>query len=123
MSDMGIFRTDVAVENPARLGERRQFQDVLVDTGAELSWFPAAVLDDMDIQRQRLLRFVQASGQVIQRWTGPAIVHVAGVATADQVVFGESGDQTILGVRSLEGLNLMVDPVRRRFVDAGPMLA
>jgi len=36
------------------------------------------------------------------------------------VVFGESGDLTLLGARSLEGLNLRVDPVNKRLVDAGP---
>ncbi|HEX9704764.1 MAG TPA: hypothetical protein VGA20_05920 [Gemmatimonadales bacterium] len=39
---MGSFRVDVEIENPVRPGERRTVQSVLVDTGAELSWVPAA---------------------------------------------------------------------------------
>jgi predicted aspartyl protease len=123
MSDMGIFRTEVAVENITQPGERRECRDVLVVAGVALSWLPAAILDDLGIPRQRLLRFVQAGGQVTQRWTGAAIVRVGGVSTCDQVVFAEASDRTILGFRTLNGLNLVVDPVQRRLVDAGPVLA
>jgi hypothetical protein len=40
VDEMGSFRVEVEIENPARPGERRQLSDTLVDTGAELSWFP-----------------------------------------------------------------------------------
>ena len=33
--DVGTFRVDVEIENPARPGERRKLRSVLVDTGAE----------------------------------------------------------------------------------------
>src|SRR5437773_2168677 len=100
MSDeMGSFRTDLEIENPAREGERRQIPGVLVDTGAELSWVPAAVLESLGIQRKRLVRFRQATGEIVERSTGFAIVHVAGISTADQVVFAEAGDLTLLGSR------------------------
>ena len=52
-----------------------------------------------------------------------AIVHAAGAATADVVVFGEENDSVLLGVRSLDGLNLRLDVVREQLVDAGPVLA
>lgn len=46
MSDeMGSVRTDVELENPARAGERRTVPEVRIDTGADLSWFPAEVLE------------------------------------------------------------------------------
>lgn len=47
-------------------------------------------------------------------------VYLADVATVDEVVFGEPGDLVLLGSRTLEGLNLRVDPVSKRLVDAGP---
>jgi len=65
-------------------------------------------------------RFRQADGTVLQRWTGPAFVYAAGRTTTDEVVFGDPGDLVLLGARSLEGLNLRVDPLRKRLVDAGP---
>lgn len=121
--EMGAFRTDVEIENPKRSGERLLVRTVLIDTGAELSWFPAETLERLGIARDRLLRFRQATGAIVERWTGGAVLHVAGVFVPDQVVFGEPGDLTLLGSRSLEGLNLMVDPINKRLVDAGAMPA
>ena len=118
--DMGTFRTTIAIENPARPGIRRALNDVLVDTGAELSWIPGSLLEDLAIERRKALRFRQASGTILSRWTGFAIVYAGGTTTADEVVFGEPGDMVLLGARTLEGLNLRVDPVLRQLVDAGP---
>jgi predicted aspartyl protease len=123
MPEMGTFRIEVEVENPARPGERRRVASVLVDTGAELSWFPAAVLETLGIERYSVLRFRQANGTVLERWVGPAFVHAAGKRTTDDVVFGEPSDLVVLGARSLEGLNLRVEPATRQLVDAGPMPA
>ncbi len=114
------FRTDVELENPARPGLRRQLQHVLVDTGAELSWFPAEVLEGLGIERYEVWRFRQANGTVLERWTGPAFVYAAGRRATDDVVFGEPGDLMLLGARSLEGLNMRVDPISKELVDAGP---
>lgn len=121
MSDeMGTFRTDIEIENPARPGERRALSAVLVDTGAELSWFPAAVLDSLGVPRMKVWRIRQADGTVLERWAGPALVYAGGTVTNDEVVFGERNDMVLLGARSLEGLNLRVDPYRKILVDAGP---
>lgn len=121
MDDMGSFRIDIEVENNAAPGARRVIRNVLVDTGAELSCFPAAVLVDLGIERRVVRRFRQADGSVLERWTGQASIYAADAWTVDQVIFGESGDLTLLGSRSLEGLNLRIDPVAKRLSDAGPM--
>lgn len=120
MSDMGTFRVDIEIENPARPGKRRALKSVLVDTGAELSWVPAELLEYLGIERYTVWRFRQADGTVLERWTGAAFVHVAGKRASDDVVFGEPGDVILLGARSLEGLNLRVEPVSKQLVDAGP---
>jgi predicted aspartyl protease len=119
MHDMGTFRVDIEIESPIT-GARRQLGNVLVDTGAELSWVPGGTLEELGIARRKVWHFRQANGTVLERWTGFVIVHVAGTETADEIVFGEPGDLTLLGARSLEGLNLRVDPVTKRLVDAGP---
>ena len=49
MADMGTFRTTVELENAARPGERERLGDVLVDTGAELSWFPSTTLEGLNV--------------------------------------------------------------------------
>jgi len=93
---------------------------VLVDTGAELSWVPAEVLESLSIERYDKWRFRQADGTILERWTGAAFIHVAGKRTSDDVVFGEPGDLVLLGSRTLEGLNFRIEPVTKRLVDAGP---
>ena len=118
--EMGLFRTEVEVENLTRGGTRASFSSVIVDTGSELSWFPGDVLKSIGIERFKSMRFRQANGTVLERWTGAAIVHAGGTATVDQVVFGEPNDMILLGARTLEGLNLAVDPVLKRLVDTGP---
>ena len=118
--EMGTFRIDIEIENPMRPGEKRAVTSVLVDSGAELSWVPAPVLESLGIVRRSEWRFRQADGTVLERWTGPAFVYAAGRSATDDVVFGEPGDLVLLGARSLEGLNLRVDPVGKRLVDAGP---
>lgn len=120
IDDMGTFRVDVEIENPARPGERRTLRNALVDTGAELSWFPADVLESLGVQRQKLWRFRQADGSILERWAGGAHVYAGGTWTIDEVIFGEPDDLVLLGARSLEGLNLRVDPFRKALVDAGP---
>jgi len=78
------------------------------------------VLEHLGITRKKVWHFRQADGSELARSTGYAIVHAAGTETNDEVVFGEYGDLVLLGARSLEGLNLRVEPVTKRLVDAGP---
>lgn len=118
--DMGSFRVDMELENPARPGERRTIRSVLVDTGAELSWVPAEVLESLGVERNNSWRFRQANGAILERWTGTVSVYVAGKRAGDEVVFGEPTDLVLLGSRTLEGLNFRVEPVTKQLVDAGP---
>ncbi len=117
--EMGTVRVTVEIENPARSGERT-LESVLVDTGAELSWFPAALLESLGIERVNQRHFREADGTVLARWTGGVILWVVGIQTWDEAVFAESGDLILLGAHSLEGLNLRIDPVSKQLIDAGP---
>src|SRR2546423_785527 len=120
MSDMGTFRIEIEIENPARPGARRTLSSVLVDTRAELSWIPQDVLDSLGIERYPRWGFRQADGTVLERWVGPAFVHAVGKRATDDVVFGKPGDLVLLGAHTLEGLNLRIEPVTKQLVDAGP---
>jgi predicted aspartyl protease len=120
---MGGFRITIEIENPIRPGPRETLENVLVDTGAELSWIPSRVLESLGIERRKAVRFRQADGTILTRWTGTAWVYAGGTSASDDVVFGEDKDLVLLGARSLEGLNLRVDPVTKTLVDAGPVPA
>jgi len=56
--EMGTFRIDVDVEHPN--STVRQTLQASVDTGAKLSWFPAAFLDSLGIRRLKQWHFRQA---------------------------------------------------------------
>lgn len=120
MSDMGTVRTSLEIENPRRPGERRRLADVLVDTGPELSSMPSDLLEQLGVERRKRWHFRQADGSVLERWTGAVSLYVVDTWTVDEVVFGEPHDVVLLGARSLEGLNLRVEPSTRQLVDAGP---
>jgi predicted aspartyl protease len=120
MDAMGTFRVDVEIENPARPGEKRALRSVLVHTGAELSWVPAELLEPLGVARNNKWRFRQADGTLLERWTGTVVLHFAEKRVGDEMVFGMPGDLTLLGARSLEGLNLRVEPVTKRLGGCGP---
>jgi len=59
----------------------------------------------------------------VSRHIGFAIVRVGERSTIDEVVFAVEGDLPLLGARTMEGLNLVVDPVEKKLVDRGPIPA
>jgi len=121
---MGTFHTRCQIENPSRRARRASISKILVDTGSEYTWVPGTVLERLDIRREKKdVRFVMANGQEITRSVGFAIIRLGTYFTIDEVVFGEPGDLDLLGARTLEGLNLQVDPQRKKLVAAGPVPA
>lgn len=121
MSDMGIFRITIRVGHPTDEGRTVELRDALADTGSELSWVPAPLLESLGIRRRQTMLFRRASGTIIERSTGVAIVYAGGTSTGDEVVFAEPDDMTLLGTRTLEGLQLAVDPLAKRLINTGPM--
>jgi len=122
MSDMGSFYVPILVEHPSRRGTLGRVEHVLVDTGSEFTWIPAAVLEQLGVEREDVQRFIIADGRLLERSIGIAIVHAEHARTPDWVVFAEEGDMILLGAHSLEGMNLRVDPRAKRLVPAGPIV-
>jgi predicted aspartyl protease len=97
---------------------------LLVDTGSEFTWVPERILESIDIRREKKdVKFVLANGQEVTRSVGFAIIRLDKYFTIDEVVFAEPGDLALLGARTLEGLNLTVEPVKRRLVASVPLPA
>jgi predicted aspartyl protease len=121
---MGTFYTGCAIHNHVDRSRAVRVAKLLVDTGSENTWIPAATLDKIGVRREKKdLRFVMANGQVITRSVGFAILSIGKQFTIDEVVFAEPGDLLLLGARTLEGLNLTVDASRKKLVAAGPLPA
>lgn len=107
---MGTFRTTGRIRNIGQREQSVELSSLLVDTGSEYTWGPGALLDSIGVAREKKgSQFVMANGSIITRSVGFAIVDFAGTFTVDEVVFGEPGDQVLLGARSLSGLNLAVE--------------
>lgn len=121
---MGAFSVGCKIENSVDRTRHVMLPRMLVDTGSEYTWVPAATLEKIGIAREKKdVEFMMANGQRITRSVGFAIIRVEKSFTIDEVVFGEKGDLLLLGARSLEGLKLAVDPRRRKLVAAGPLPA
>jgi len=96
----------------------------MVDTGAEMTWLPEADLRAIGIEifkRDQL--FVMANGQYVTRHVGTAVIEQGEFKTVDEVVFAQPGDLSLLGARTLEGFNALVDSRKRKLVPAGPIPA
>jgi predicted aspartyl protease len=121
---VGTFSTDCVVQNHVHRERQARVSKILVDTGSEHTWISAAVLDKVGVAREKKdVLFVMANGQQITRTLGFAILRVGEHFTIDEVVFGEKSDLMLLGARTLEGLNLVVDTQRKKLVAAGPIPA
>jgi predicted aspartyl protease len=121
---MGTFNTSCRIENHRNRNKAARISKLLVDTGSEYTWVPTALLERIGITREKKdLQFIMANGEIVTRSVGFAILRIGGSFTIDEVVFAEPGDLALLGARTLEGLNLTVDSVRKRLVAAGPLPA
>jgi predicted aspartyl protease len=119
-----LFYTPCVVQN--HVDRKRQFRvpKVLVDTGSEYTWISESTLERISVAREKKdLSFIMANGQHITRSVGFAIIRVGETFTIDEVVFAEKGDLLLLGARTLEGLNLVVNSRDKKLVAAGPIPA
>lgn len=121
---MDTFYTSCTVESHLDRSKSVRVPKLLVDTGSDDTWIPAATLEKIGIKREKKdVAFVMANGQTITRNIGFAILRIGPNFTTDEVVFAESGDLLLLGARALEGMNLAVDAKRKKLVAAGPLHA
>jgi predicted aspartyl protease len=121
---MGTFYAKCKIENLVDRKRSVIVQKLLIDTGSEYTWVSERTLERIGIQREKKdVAFVLANGEQITRSVGFAIIRLDKYFTIDEVVFAEPGDLSLLGARTLEGLNLTIDPGRRRLIAAGPLPA
>jgi predicted aspartyl protease len=121
---VGTFYIDCKVENHKDQKRSAVVKRLLVDSGSEYTWLPEDVLHRIGVESvKKDLQIQMAKGQIITRSVGYAILRVAEFETIDEVVFAQKGDMHLLGARSMEGMNIHVDPRRKRIVAAGPIIA
>jgi len=120
---MSMFKVSVVARNIQDQSLISPPIEALVDTGSELTWLPRDVLIGIKVTPVRKRSFSTATQQIVTRETGYAILSAEGFETVDEVVFGEPGDRTLLGVRTIEGFGVTVDNIAHRFVATTTIVA
>ena len=92
---------------------RKETCDLIVDTGATLSWVPEDLIQRLGIRPTEVRPFDLADGRRTERPVGEAVIECEGLRGATRIVFARPGDGSLLGLHALEGLGLEVDPARR----------
>jgi len=67
--------------------------------------------------------FNLADGTTISREVGDACFEFQGQRGPAHVIFGEEGDEPLLGATTLESLGLVLDPFKRRLIPMRMVLA
>ena len=121
---MGRFYSPCVLQNHSDRTQSVRIPKLLVDTGSGYTWIPEASLRRIGVaQEKKDVPFMMANGQHITRNVGFAIVRVGEFFTIDEVVFAKKRDPALIGARTLEGLNLVVDARQKKLVAAGPLPA
>lgn len=101
------------VVKPSFLSTESMDVDFLIDSGAVYSLVPKTELKRLGIAPYKTMDFFLADGTKITRRVGDAYFEYNGDGGAAPVVFGEEGDEPILGVTTLECCGLVLNPYRR----------
>jgi len=118
---MGITKVKLTIKNPMKpsTGIAGEF---LVDTGAHYTVVPKSMVAKLKLKPSYIQEFVLADGKVIKRSVGGAVVNYEGRELPVPVVLGQSGDNALLGVTTLESFGLMIDPFKRTIYPSKLML-
>ena len=109
---MGLTHLTLQVANPAR-PQRTLPVEFLVDSGAVYSVVPVATLRKLGVKAHSKQVFTLADGSRITRRKGDLLFTMNGSRGAAPVIFGETGDSTLLGAVTLEALGVILDPIKR----------
>lgn len=109
---MGLTHVSVTVGNPIDGGPREAVR-CLLDSGLIYSLVPGRVLRRLKIKPHSTREFVLANGDVVRRRLATATFEYQGRRGDSMVIVGEPGDDALLGVTTLEGFGLVLDPFRR----------
>jgi predicted aspartyl protease len=109
---MGLTSVRLHVGNVTAPEVTEEFE-FLVDSGAIYSVVPADVLERLGVRPIAEQEFRLANGTRIVRKRGIALFRYGDRVGGADVIFGEPGDELLLGAFTLESLGLCLDPLRR----------
>ena len=97
--------------------------ELIVDTGSTYTWIRRERLEMIGVKPAGLKRFRTIKGKTIEREVSEAVIECLGESATRIVVFAEKGDAEVMGVDTLEGLGLEVDPLTKQLRKAESLLA
>jgi len=109
---MGYTKARVRISNPNQPSKYCE-RELLVDTGAVYTVVNAMDLREIGIQSVDKMDFYSINNQKLTREVGVSVIEVMGRRWLTNIIFGEEGDNEVLGVTTLEQLGLHVDPVKK----------
>ena len=109
---MGITTAILKVREH-RKAEKWAEVNFLVDSGAVYSLVPGKILDELEIEPYREMTFSLADGTTLKRRVCSAYFEYEGEGGPAPVVYGEEGDEPLLGATTLESLGLVLNPFTR----------
>jgi len=117
---VGTFNIALQIGDPS--GERWEWIEALVDTGATYTMVPRSVLRGLGVEPTLRFPFVLADGTRIERDVAETRVRLDGGERTTLVIFGEDRSGPILGAYTLEAFLLAVDPANQRLISMPGLL-
>ena len=109
---MGITTAILKVKEHSK-SEKFAEVNFLIDSGAIYSLVPGKILDELDIEPHREMSFSLADGTLMKRRVCSAYFEFEGEGGPAPGVYGEEGDEPLLGATTLESLGLVLNPFSR----------
>lgn len=110
---MGSFLHPITLIGP----EGETALEALVDTGATYTSIPRPILERLGVRPIGKEPFALADGRVVEYEIGAlTTVRIDGKERPTICIFGEPNSESLLGVFTLEGCLLGVDPVNKRLI-------
>ena len=109
---MGITKKSFIVKRE-RNAKNKMSINFLIDSGAVYSLVPEKELKKLGIKPYKTVQFALADGTIIEREVGDAYFEYKGEGGAAPVIFGQQGDEPLLGATTLESIGLMLNPFKR----------
>jgi len=119
---MGHVRITIRIAHPERPDEALEFADALVDTGASITTIPRSVADQPGLRiLGRQQKAPTAAGDVTVDRSYAQVEYDGHVSVGD-IIISDTYPGVLIGVLTLEGMALAVDPKSGRLVDSELLL-
>lgn len=97
----------------SRKAEQKAELDFLIDSGAFHSLVPRRILESLSVEPYRFVEIILADGSKMTRQVGDLYFELEGEGAMAPVIFGEEGEEPLLGATTIEALGLVLNPLRR----------